>query len=150
MLTHVLYDKSVSRSTCIVYLASVCDLTQRASVSMRKCADWVNLKFVYCQLNSINRDLRIVREYFMTASYAVQRQIGNTLLIILIIKICSTHISKYYSNFIVNGHYLQIVAGIRASAINQIVKQTRIRVQLATTICNRTIRPGHTLQSAVV
>ena len=24
-----------------------CDLTQRASVSMRKCADWVNLKFVY-------------------------------------------------------------------------------------------------------
>ena len=45
MLTHALYDKSVSRS--IVYLASVCDLTQRASVSMRKCADWVNLKFVY-------------------------------------------------------------------------------------------------------
>ena len=24
-----------------------CGLTQRASVSMRKCADWVNLKFVY-------------------------------------------------------------------------------------------------------
>ena len=24
-----------------------CDLTQGASVSMRKCADWVNLKFVY-------------------------------------------------------------------------------------------------------
>ena len=45
MLTHALYDKSASRS--IVYLASVCDLTQRASVSMRKCADWVNLKFVY-------------------------------------------------------------------------------------------------------
>ena len=48
MLTHALYDKSASRS--IVYLASVCDLTQRASVSMRKCADWVNLKFVYCVL----------------------------------------------------------------------------------------------------
>ena len=45
MLTRALYDKSVSRS--IVYLASVCDLAQRASVSMRKCADWVNLKFVY-------------------------------------------------------------------------------------------------------
>ena len=45
MLTHALYDKSLSRS--IVYLASVCDLAQRASVSMRKCADWVNLKFVY-------------------------------------------------------------------------------------------------------
>ena len=45
VLTHALYDKSASRS--IVYLASVCDLTQRASVSMRKCADWVNLKFVY-------------------------------------------------------------------------------------------------------
>ena len=42
VLMHALYDKSVSRS--IVYLASVCDLTQRASVSMRKCA---NLKFVY-------------------------------------------------------------------------------------------------------
>ena len=27
-----------------------CDLTQRASVSMRKCADWVNLKFVYRDL----------------------------------------------------------------------------------------------------
>ena len=48
MLTHALYDESVSRS--IVYLASVCDLTQRASVSMRKCADWVNLKFVYNRL----------------------------------------------------------------------------------------------------
>ena len=35
MLTHALYDESVSRS--IVCLASVvCDLTQRASVSMRK------------------------------------------------------------------------------------------------------------------
>ena len=49
MLTHALYDKSVSRS--IVYLASVCDLTQRASVSMRKCADWVNLKFVYVHVD---------------------------------------------------------------------------------------------------
>ena len=36
MLTHALYDESVSRS--IVYLAWCCDLTQRASVSMRKCA----------------------------------------------------------------------------------------------------------------
>ena len=30
----------------IAYSHRCCDLTQRASVSMHKCADWVNLKFV--------------------------------------------------------------------------------------------------------
>ena len=35
-----------------------CDLTQRASVSMRKCADWVNLKFVYSLLVTLYKILR--------------------------------------------------------------------------------------------
>ena len=37
-------------TACVVILSTshrCCDLTQKASVSMRKCADWVNLKFVY-------------------------------------------------------------------------------------------------------
>ena len=52
------FDNEVlSVDTCAVWRQRVslyclpshqcCDLTQRASVSMRKCADWVNLKFVY-------------------------------------------------------------------------------------------------------
>ena len=34
-----------------------CDLTQRASVSTRKCADWVNLKFVY-GMDSANYNIK--------------------------------------------------------------------------------------------
>ena len=66
MLTHALYDKSASRS--IVYLASVCDLTQRASVSMRKCADWVNLKFVYTDAQNghlIEEVIKMNRDYII-------------------------------------------------------------------------------------
>ena len=81
MLTHALYDKSASRS--IVYLASVCDLTQRASVSMRKCADWVNLKFVYArdQTASILPTSISINTYTLTSLFTI---ILDTILIFFI------------------------------------------------------------------
>ena len=51
MLTHALYDGSMSCSNCTSHRR--CDLTLKASVSMRKCADWVNLKFIYPEPNFI-------------------------------------------------------------------------------------------------
>ena len=41
-----------------------CDLTQRASVWMRKCADWVNLKFVYTLCVCIGNSNRLCTCYF--------------------------------------------------------------------------------------
>ena len=41
------FDNEALRVVLLSTSHQWCDLTQRASVSMRKCADWVNLKFVY-------------------------------------------------------------------------------------------------------
>ena len=48
-----------------------CDLTQRASVSMRKCADWVNLKFVYSNQGQDQGNVSITLRLILSIKYLV-------------------------------------------------------------------------------